>query len=272
LSAGEQFLINFHAQNPGSTVHAFGACRTSRGATSYDLLVSDLPPGPRILDLGCGDGFMLERCIDAGHLPEQIFGVDLSPTELALARQRPKLIGVQLKEARAQAIPHPDASLDLVLSHLVLMLVGSLAPVISEIARVLKSGGNVRAMMGGGPAVVSDNAIELFLECLKECVPNSQPIPQMGDARLRKPGGLHAVFAADGRFKDIQVEPVYVSKRAPFDEVWIMMNTLYEMHELSTSSRALLKDTFRARCKSIGDVEGLLTCTWALTRVSARRR
>jgi ubiquinone/menaquinone biosynthesis C-methylase UbiE len=145
LSAGEQFLINFHAQNPGSTVHAFGACRTSRGATSYDLLVSDLPPGPRILDLGCGDGFMLERCIDAGHLPEQIFGVDLSPTELALARQRPKLIGVQLKEARAQAIPHPDASLDLVLSHLVLMLVGSLAPVISEIARVLKSGGNVRA-------------------------------------------------------------------------------------------------------------------------------
>ena len=271
-SAGEQFLLNFHAQNPGCTVHAFGDCTTATGATSYDLLIESLPPGSRILDLGCGDGFMLERCIDAGHLPDHLFGIDLSPTELGLARQRPKLNGVQLKQARVQAIPHPDASLDLVLSHLVLMLVGPVAPVISEVARVLKPGGNVRAIMGGGPAVVPDNAIELFVECLDICVPDSKPLPQMGDTQLRKPGGLHAVFAVDGRFEDIQVEPVYVSKRAPFDDVWLMMGTVYEMHELSTSSRALLKETFRARCKSIGDVEELLTCTWALSYVRARRR
>ena len=272
LSDAEQFLLNFHDQNPGCTVQAFGDCKTPEGSASYDVLTEDLPPGIRILDLGCGDGFMLERCIDAGHLPDHLFGIDLSPTELALARQRSKLNGVQLKQARVQVIPHADASLDVVLSHLVLMLVGPVAPVISEIARVLKPGASVRAIMGGGPAVVSDNAIELFIECLNACACNSEPLPQMGDTQLRKPGGLHAVFAADGRFKDIQVKPVYVSKRAPFDEVWIMMNTLYEMQELSTSSRALLKDTFRARCKSICDVEGLLTCTWALTRVSARRR
>ena len=271
LSDTEQFLLNFHAQNPGCTGHAFGECTTPSGTTSYDVLIEDLPAGTRILDLGCGDGFMLERCIDAGHLPDHLFGIDLSPTELALARQRPKLRGVQLDEGRTQEIPHADASLDIVLSHLVLMLVGPVAPSIAEIARVLKSGGKVSAIMGGGPALVSDNAIELFIECLNTCAYDSEPLPQMGDTQLRKPGGLHAAFAADRRFKDIQIKPVYVSKRAPFEDVWLMMNTLYEMHGLGTTSRAVLKNTFRTRCETIADAEGLLTCTWALTRVSARR-
>jgi SAM-dependent methyltransferase len=271
LSDAEQFLLNFHAQNPGCTVHGFGGCTTPSGTTSYDVLVENLPHDTRILDLGCGDGFMLERCIDAGHLPDHLFGIDLSPAELALARQRLKLNGVQLEAGRAQDLPHSDASLDVVLSHLVLMLVGSVAPVISEIARVLKPGGNVRAIMGGGPAVVPNNAIELFVECLNKCACDSEPLPQMGDTRLRKLGGLHATFAADGRFEDIQVKPIYVSKCAPFDDVWLMMTTLYEMNGLDTTSRVVLKDTFRDRCASIADAEGLLTCTWALTRVSARR-
>ena len=271
LSDTEQFLLSFHAQNPGCTVQAFGDCKTPENTASYDVLTEDLPPGVRILDLGCGDGFMLERCIKAGHLPDQLFGIDLSPHELTLARQRPKLRGVQLEQARIQAMPYPKASFDIVLSHLVLMLVGPVAPSIAEIARVLKPGGSVRAIMGGGPALVSENAIELFVECLSTCAHDSEPLPQMGDTQLRKPGGLHAVFAADGRFKDIQIKPVYVSKRAPFEDVWLMMNTLYEMHGLGATSRAVLKNTFRSRCATIADAEGLLTCTWALTRVSARR-
>jgi cyclopropane fatty-acyl-phospholipid synthase-like methyltransferase len=60
-----------------------GAAFTER--TLVDRLVAALPPGARILDLGCGSGEPIGRYL--GSLGFDLTGVDLSPRLLALARR-----------------------------------------------------------------------------------------------------------------------------------------------------------------------------------------
>lgn len=68
-----------------------------------------------VVDLGCGSGFstevLLERC-----WAEQVIGLDPSTAMLRLARANPALDGARFVQARAEALPLPDASAGLVLS------------------------------------------------------------------------------------------------------------------------------------------------------------
>jgi ubiquinone/menaquinone biosynthesis C-methylase UbiE len=76
-----------------------------------------------VLDLGCGDGLLLEFLArEGGRL---LAGVDLSPYSLALARRRPALTGARLEEGRAQELPFADDSFDACVSHMALMLMGA---------------------------------------------------------------------------------------------------------------------------------------------------
>ena len=120
----EQFLVRFHRDFPGCTPTAFAESRTETGESSYDLLVGVVPLGARVLDLGCGDGFLLESCVQRGHDPDHLIGVDLSADELALAAQRPLLSEVTLHHGHAHAAPVSDHSIDVVLCHMTLMLLG----------------------------------------------------------------------------------------------------------------------------------------------------
>jgi cyclopropane fatty-acyl-phospholipid synthase-like methyltransferase len=49
-----------------------------------DVLLKDVPPGSRLLDLGCGDGSLLTRELATCF---RVTGVDLSPVQLRLARR-----------------------------------------------------------------------------------------------------------------------------------------------------------------------------------------
>jgi SAM-dependent methyltransferase len=61
----------------------FAASKASDIATAFRL--SGLQPGQRLLDLGCGDGRVMEAACDAGALA---VGVELDPMLVARARQR----------------------------------------------------------------------------------------------------------------------------------------------------------------------------------------
>jgi SAM-dependent methyltransferase len=101
------------------------------------VMESDFPQG-RGLDLGCGDGLLLRRIFtQIGSRP--MVGVDLDPRETAAAAES----GVYetVHTGSAAAIPEPDASFDFVFSNSVLEHIPDLAPVLGEVARILKPGG-----------------------------------------------------------------------------------------------------------------------------------
>lgn len=96
-------------------------------------------PGEHILDLGIGGGALSGRLAGAGV---RVTGVD--PSDVVLARARRRIGGAAtFLEGRGEAIPLPDGSLDKAASVNTLYFWPELAPVMAELARVLRPGGRL---------------------------------------------------------------------------------------------------------------------------------
>jgi SAM-dependent methyltransferase len=92
----------------------------------------------RGLDLGCGTGLSIEALLKKA--PDVMWsGVDCSRDMLALARRKPALRKVVLVEARAEALPFPDASFDVVVANFSWHWFGQ--AVGQEVRRVLRPAG-----------------------------------------------------------------------------------------------------------------------------------
>jgi SAM-dependent methyltransferase len=251
----ESFLRAFHDRDPGVTTRAYARGRSPRGS-SYEILASVIPPAATILDLGCGDGFLLELLRAP---PRRLIGLDLSAGELARARQRPTLADAALVRADARAIPVATASLDACVSHLAFTLMSEPDRVATEVARTLRPGGLFAAIVGGGPAVTGGaNAFDAFLDLVPPAA-----TPRLGDPRARDPAGLEAVLGAAG-FSAITYQRHVIDLGGTADEVWSTLSTLYELAALAPSARAAL----RASPLFAAD---RIACAMAVGLVQARR-
>ena len=79
-------------------------------------------PGMRILDLGCGTGF-LARFLAQTFKDSRVVGLDTDETLLNLGRQMLEssgLTNVELRQGNAYQIPFPDETFDLVTSQTLL--------------------------------------------------------------------------------------------------------------------------------------------------------
>ncbi|QLH38643.1 MAG: methyltransferase domain-containing protein [Defluviicoccus sp.] len=104
-------------------------------------------PGERILDLGCGDGVLMQALVDAGA---EVVGVDASPDMVAAACAR----GFDARVADGQQLPF-EAEFDAVFSNAALHWMGNLPAAIGSVRRALKPGGRFVAEMGGEGNVAS---------------------------------------------------------------------------------------------------------------------
>jgi SAM-dependent methyltransferase len=107
--------------------------------------LADLPPGSRVLEVGCGTGRLMVEALRAGH---RVDGADASPDMLALCRARlaESWPEATLTLAEAARLPAPDAAYDLVYAIRLLNQTGSpeyALRVVDEMLRVARPGGRV---------------------------------------------------------------------------------------------------------------------------------
>ena len=107
-------------------------------------MLAQLEPGQVVLDLGSGAGLDVllsaRRVSPGGHA----YGVDMTDEMLAIANRNRDKAGVTnatFLKGSIEAIPLPDASVDVVISNCVINLAEDKAAVIQEAFRVLRPGG-----------------------------------------------------------------------------------------------------------------------------------
>jgi ubiquinone/menaquinone biosynthesis C-methylase UbiE len=110
------------------------------------LAVADLHEGERVLDLGSGGGIDVllsaRRVGPAGFA----YGVDMTEEMLTLARANAAKAGasnVEFLKGEIEALPLPDASVEVVISNCVINLSTDKPAVLAEMFRVLVPGGRI---------------------------------------------------------------------------------------------------------------------------------
>jgi arsenite methyltransferase len=110
------------------------------------LAVADLHEGERVLDLGSGGG--IDVLLSARRIGPAGFayGVDMTDDMLTLARAnatKASAANVEFLKGEIEAVPLPDAAVDVVISNCVINLSTDKAAVLSEMFRVLVPGGRI---------------------------------------------------------------------------------------------------------------------------------
>jgi SAM-dependent methyltransferase len=103
--------------------------------------------GERILDLGCGDGALTVKLVEAGA---EVVAIDASESMVEAARAR----GLDARWADARRLEF-SGEFDAVFSNAVLHWIGQADEVIGRVARALKQGGRFAGEMGGHGNVAS---------------------------------------------------------------------------------------------------------------------
>ncbi|MDA0261545.1 MAG: methyltransferase domain-containing protein, partial [Proteobacteria bacterium] len=102
--------------------------------------------GKHVLDIGCGNGYVLSRFAGAGAT---VHGVDITDRSIEISRRRFSEMNLRGDFTRidGQRLPFEDCSFDVVTSMGVLHHVPDPNPLVSEACRVLKPGGEMIIML-----------------------------------------------------------------------------------------------------------------------------
>lgn len=107
---------------------------------------ADLRPGEIVIDLGCGGGIDTLLAAHAVAPTGRAIGLDMLPEMLAVAAQNAAAAGltnVEWLRGDLEAIPLPDASVDVALSNGVVNLSPRKSRVFAEVFRILRPGGRM---------------------------------------------------------------------------------------------------------------------------------
>jgi arsenite methyltransferase len=163
-----------------------------------------LEPGQTVLDLGSGGG--IDVLLSARRVgPDgMVYGLDLTDEMLELARANQARAGItnaEFLKGDMEAIPLPDASVDVIISNCVINLAADKSRVLGEAFRVLRPGGRLAisdiVARGDIPAAVRQS-MELWVGCIAGALREDEYVDL-----LRETG-----------FIDVDVEPTRVYRTA----------------------------------------------------------
>lgn len=134
-------IIDQHTQQAPAYAALTQGMATDRTATLR--AITGARPGDKLLDLACGPGSLT---LDLAPYVGSATGLDLTPAMLEQARaaqEKRGIEGIQWVQGDAAALPFPDGAFTLVTSSAAFHHFADPAKVLSEMARVCRSGGRV---------------------------------------------------------------------------------------------------------------------------------
>jgi SAM-dependent methyltransferase len=142
--------------------------------------LQSLEPGQVVLDLGSGGGIDVLLSAKRVGPTGRVYGLDMTDEMLALARENQRQAGaanVEFLKGTIEAIPLPDASVDVIISNCVINLSTDKDKVLREAFRVLKPGGRFAVsdvvVRGEVPAAIRKN-MELWIGCVAGAMEESE--------------------------------------------------------------------------------------------------
>ena len=197
--------------NPAETYESYMVPALFAPWSSRLIQAAKPQSGERILDLACGTGIAARKMASQIGSTGKIVGLDCSANMLAVARNRAarENLIIDWQEGRAEKLPFPDCSFDLVCCQFALMFFTDRHAALAEMHRVLKKGGrlvlNVWQSLDRHP----------FYQTLHNVIQNRlgmsgvEQIFALGDAsELRK------LFTEAG-FQRVEIESVSMTARFP---------------------------------------------------------
>ena len=264
------FLRDFHAQFPGATTHIMARSTSAQGS-SYKLLANEVPVTSTpltVLDLACGDGYLLHLLSQRAQPNLRLIGVDMSEHELQAARQRLDS-DVTLHHEQAQQLSLSDSSVDIVVCHMALMLMSALDEVVAELHRILAPNGTFAAVIGGAKQPAGP-VLTAFSTVLGELIRESGNIPpNLGDSRSYDIAGLQQVFNSASGFTELAAQEIILQLDGTPVEVMQFFSHSYNVFALG-AARSLFEERMLAALETIQDSSGRVPFELAVIKLRCR--
>jgi len=239
--------------------------RWSRQVAPLFLSWLNIPSGRKWLDVGCGTGALCAAIVDRCS-PSSVAGVE--PSEGFLKTAKESLVGrATLHQGTATAIPLGDASVDVVVSGLVLNFVPEQRAALLEMARVAGMGGTIAAYVWDYAGKME--LMRFFWDAAVELDPDAAKLDEGLRFPLCRPDALERLFDSAG-LEEVEIKPVDVpTPFANFDDFWRPFlggqgpAPAYAM-SLDETARVRLRGRIRERLPTAADGSISLTArAWA---------
>lgn len=246
--------------------------RWSRRVAPLFLSWLNIPAGRMWLDVGCGTGALCAAIVDRCS-PSSVAGVE--PSEGFLKTAKENLAGrAALHQGSATAIPLGDASVDVVVSGLVLNFVPDPRAALAEMTRVATKGGTIAAYVWDYAGKME--FMRFFWDAAVELDPDAANMDEGVRFPLCLPEALEKLFTGVG-LAGVEVTPIDIpTPFANFDDYWQPFlggqgpAPAYAM-SLDEAARTRLRDRIRERIPTSGNGGLSLTARAWATRATVAK-
>jgi len=245
--------------------------RWSRKVAPEFLAWLGIPPRQRWLDVGCGTG-ALSASIAERSAPASLDGVEPSEGFLKSAQEN---LGSRaaLHQGNAASIPLQDASVDVVVSGLVLNFVPDPRAALAEMSRVARGGGTIAAYVWDYAGKMQ--LMRFFWDAAVELDAGAAKMDEGLRFPLCRAEALSALFAGAG-LRSVETAAIDVpTPFADFDDYWQPFlggqgpAPAYAM-SLDEAARTRLREAIRARLPARTDGSiALIARAWAVRGVTS---
>jgi SAM-dependent methyltransferase len=191
--------------------------RWSRVVAREFLRWLDLPAGARWLDIGCGTG-ALTQTILAQAGPQTVDALDPSDGYLDVARRQVRDARVSFHRGDAQRLPFDPATLDAVVSGLVLNFIPNVHAAVAEMRRVIRPGGTVAAYVWDYAGKME--LMRYFWDAVVALRPEHRHMDEGVRFPLCHPEPLRALFQSAG-LRNLEVRTIDIPTQfRDFEDYW----------------------------------------------------